>query len=280
MIIRAILRFIFRRTANTIASRRVLPRRTMRNGREIQLPGTRQQWLGYILSFIATYLAFLFLSVLLSSGKHTLAIVIANLALVLLLAAVAVFAWRYLISVAYWEDDDSFTKTNWFGKERTVKYADITYWTMIQRYNSYYLRMKTADKRFIIVSYAIYRTPLLLLALMERERAGDFEQHPIKREARLARLIAEYDTQLLALEREEEKTGRDLLSAYPWVSFLGVDVPDSGASDSDGSDSDSLDSDASDSSEPSDTDGSDSDGFAPDGSSADDSPENSADSSS
>ena len=265
MIIRAIFKSIFRRTTNTIASQRVLPRRKMRNGREIQLPGTRQQWLGYILTFIATYLAFLFLSVLLSSGKHTLALFIINLTLALLLATVAVFAWRYLTSVAYWEDDDSFTKTTLLGKEQTVKYADITHWVIVQRNSSYYLRMKTADKRFIIVSYAIYRIPLLLRALIERERAGDFEEHLIKREARLARLIAEYDTQLLALEREERKTGRDLLSAYPWVSFLGLDVLDSEASDSDDSDSDGSDT------ENSDTKVSGSDGFTSDYSSDDDS---------
>lgn len=272
MITQAIFRFIFRRTTNTIASRRVLPRRKMRKGREIQLPGTRQQWLGYILTFIAAYLAFLFFSVLLSSGKHTLALFIINLTLALILTAVAFLAWRYLTSVAYWEDDDSFTKTTLLGKEHTVKYADITYWVIVQRNNSYYLRMKTADKRFIIVSYAIYRMPLLLLALMERERAGDFEEHPIKREARLARLIAEYDTQLIALEREEKKTGRDLRSAYPWVSFLGLDVPDSEVSESDSSGSDGSDTEILDSTDVSDSDDTDS--------TNDVSPESSADSAS
>lgn len=219
MIIRAILRFIFRRATNTIASKRILPRRTMRKGREVQLPGTRQEWLGYILAFLAGYLALVFfLSVLnhINHGKHSIAFLAINLTLGILLAATALIAWRYLISVAYWEDEESFTKTDIFGRERTVKYADITHWVMVSHYNSYYIRVKTAESRWIIISYAIYRMPLLLRALIERESAGDFESHPLKRESRIAQLVAEFDVQILTLQREEEKTGRDLLFAYPW----------------------------------------------------------------
>lgn len=219
MIIRAILRFIFRRATNTIASRRILPRRATRKGREVQLPGTRQEWLGYILSFLAGYLALVFfLTVLnhINHGKHSIAFLAINLTLGILLAATALVAWRYLISVAYWEDEESFTKTNIFGKERTIKYADITNWVMVNRYNSYYIRVKTAESRWIIISYAIYRMPLLLRALIERESAGAFEEHPLKRESRIAQLVAEFDVQILTLQREEEKTGRDLLSGYSW----------------------------------------------------------------
>lgn len=219
MIIRAILRFIFRRATNTIASKRILPRRTMRKGREVQLPGTRQEWLGYILAFLAGYLALVFFLTVINHvnhGKHSLVLLAINLTLGILLASIALIAWRYLISVAYWEDEKSFTKTNLFGKERTIQYADITQWVMVNRYNSYYIRVKTAEGRWIIISYAIYRMPLLLRALIEREAAGVFEEHPLKRESRIAQLVAEFDVQILNLQREEEKTGRDLLSGYSW----------------------------------------------------------------
>lgn len=219
VIIQAILRFIFGRATNAIASQRILPRRVQRKGREVQLAGTRQEWLGYILAFLAFYLALVFFMATInhiSDGKHNLAVFIVNLALGLSFAALSFFAWRYLTSVAYWEDDESLTKTTIFGKEQTIKYADITAWTMVNRRNSYYIRVKTGDGRWVIVSYTIYRIPLLLRALIEREAAGDFEEHPLKRESRIARLVAEFDIQILNLQREREKTGRDVLSEYSW----------------------------------------------------------------
>ena len=217
MIIRAIIRFVIRRTTNVVAAQRIIPRRKrLPDGTPAQFPGSRQRWLARVIVLFAGYLGFVSLSVLWEAQRRSTMVIVLNVVLGIIFLAIAVSAWLYLTKLYYHENSVSFTKRSLLGAPTTMAYADIVEWSMTNRYNSYYMRLKSKDGTSVMVSHSIYRVPQLLRALIERERAGEFEDDIIRRERNIALLVAEFDTQILALEREGEKTGQDLLAEYSW----------------------------------------------------------------